>query len=407
MKPLVWVVCLLSTLMVTLDAVAKNPPNPLKGKRLYRSYCLVCHGAEGEAIGPLAKKLNYTPADLSSDTYRKKTVEELAAVIAGYGRKDGSKMPSWGTVLPEAGLRDIAAYIADFEEKEIRLKGDTRRGRTIFKGTCVACHGKFGTGNGVLAYLISIPMIDFTDDELLEEINDEKLVELIREGKGNYMASWKGTLDDSEIIDVATYVRTLPALAGERHAKYKPNPLEGRRLYRSYCLVCHGVDGKSVGPLANKLDLKPAELTSGQYQDKKVEELTAIIAGYGRKEGSNMPSWGAVLTREELSDIATYLFKLTRDDLEFKGDPRRGRAIFKTTCMSCHGGHGTGKGILAKMMGIPMFDFTESEKMGQISDEELIHSIREGKGAFMAAWKETFSENEIIDVASYVRSLAK
>lgn len=120
-----------------------------------------------------------------------------------------------------------------------------------------------------------------------------------------------------------------------------------------------------------------------------------------------MPSWGAVLSREELSDIATYLFKLTRDDLEFKGDPRRGRAIFKATCMSCHGGHGTGNGILAKMMGIPMFDFTESEKMEQISDEELIHSIREGKGAFMAAWKDTFSEKEIIDVASYVRTLAK
>ena len=79
-------------------------------------------------------------------------------------------------------------------------------------------------------------MIDLTDDELLEEISDEKLVEIIREGKGHYMASWKGALDDSEIIDVATYVRTLPALAGERNAKYKPNPLEGRRLYRSYCL---------------------------------------------------------------------------------------------------------------------------------------------------------------------------
>lgn len=406
MKPLVWVVLFFLTLMVTLDANAKNPPNPLKGKRLYRSYCLVCHGAEGEAIGPLAKKLNYTPADLSSEKYRQITVEELAAVIAGYGRMDGSKMPSWGTVLPEAGLLDIAAYIADFAEKEIKLKGDTRRGRAIFKGTCVACHGKFGTGNGILAYLINIPMIDFTDDELLEEISDEKLAEIIREGKGNYMASWKGTLDDSEIIDVATYVRTLPALAGEIYAKYQPNPLEGRRLYRSYCLVCHGVDGKSVGPLANKLDLKPADLSSGQYQEKKVEGLAAVIGGYGRKEGSSMPSWGAVLSRAELSDIATYLFKLTRDDLKFRGDPRRGRAIFKATCMACHGEYGTGKGILAQMIGISMFDFGESKKMEQISDEELIHSIREGKGAFMAAWKDTFSENEIIDVASYVRTLA-
>ena len=316
-------------------------------------------------------------------------------------------MPGWGTALTEAQLRDIAAYIADISREEISFKGDTRRGRSIFKGACVACHGQFGTGNGVLAYLISIPMIDFTDDELLEEISDEKLVEIIREGKGDYMASWKGTLDDSEIIDVATYVRTLPALAGEIYAKYQPNPLEGRRLYRSYCLVCHGVDGKSVGPLANKLDLKPADLSSGQYQEKKVDGLAAVIAGYGRREGSNMPSWGAVLTREELSDIAAYLFKLTREDLGFRGDPRRGRAIFKASCTACHGEYGTGKGILAQLIGIPMIDFTESGKMVQISDEELIHSIREGKGAFMAAWKQTFTEKEIVDVASYIRTLAK
>jgi mono/diheme cytochrome c family protein len=396
--------------MVALDAYATNSPNTLKGKRLYHSYCLVCHGEEGKTIGPLAKKLDYRPADLSSEIYQRKTVEELAAVIAGYGRKVDSKMPSWGTAFPQAELRDIAAYIADFSRGETRrvtnFKGDTRRGRTIFKGACLACHGQFGTGNGVLAYLIGIPMIDFSDNGLLEEISDEELVEIIRGGKGNYMASWKGTLDESEIIDVAAYVRTLPALAGETFATYEPSPLEGRRLYRSYCLVCHGVDGKSIGPVANKLDLKPADLSSRQYQEKKVEGLAALIAGYGRRDDSNMPSWGAVLSREELSDIAAYLFKLSRDDLEFRGDPRRGRAIFKATCTACHGEYGAGNGILAQLIGIAMVDFTKPKKMAQISDEELIHSIREGKGAFMAAWKQTFSENEIIDVASYVRTLA-
>ncbi len=120
-----------------------------------------------------------------------------------------------------------------------------------------------------------------------------------------------------------------------------------------------------------------------------------------------MPSWGAVLSGEEISDIAAFIFKLNRDDRKFKGDARRGRAIFKATCTACHGEFGTGKGILAQLIGIPMVDFTDANRMGQIGDEELIHSIREGKGAFMAAWKETFSENEIVDVAAYVRTLAK
>ena len=92
------------------------------------------------------------------------------------------------------------------------------------------------------------------------------------------MASWKGTLEDSEIADVAAYVRLLPALATQEIVEIKPDPFEGRRLYRSYCLVCHGVDGKSIGPLANKLNLKPADLSSKQYQMKPLKEMAAIIS---------------------------------------------------------------------------------------------------------------------------------
>ncbi len=54
-----------------------------------------------------------------------------------------------------------------------------------------------------------------------------------------------------------------------------------------------------------------------------------------------------------------------------------------------------------------MLDFTDTKKMDQLSDEELIHAIREGKGEFTASWKETFNPKEIIDAAAYVRSLSR
>jgi mono/diheme cytochrome c family protein len=54
-----------------------------------------------------------------------------------------------------------------------------------------------------------------------------------------------------------------------------------------------------------------------------------------------------------------------------------------------------------------MTDFTESERMKNIDDEELINIIREGKGPYMAPWKETLTDKEIVDVASYVRMLAR
>ena len=54
-----------------------------------------------------------------------------------------------------------------------------------------------------------------------------------------------------------------------------------------------------------------------------------------------------------------------------------------------------------------MTDFTASEAMRNIDDEKLINVIREGKGPYMAPWKETLSDEEIIDVSAYVRLLAR
>jgi cbb3-type cytochrome c oxidase subunit III len=194
---------------LTFDTHAQDGPNPLLGNHLYRSYCLVCHGVDGKSVGPLARKLGFEPADLSSQTYQAKTVAELATIIAGYQRPGDSNMPSWAMALSQTELLHIAAYVSEINRTDLRHRGDTRRGRIIFKSACVACHGKDGTGRGVLAHLIQIAMIDFTMSENMKGMSDEDLVKLIREGKGDYMPSWKGALSDDEITDVASYVRML------------------------------------------------------------------------------------------------------------------------------------------------------------------------------------------------------
>lgn len=209
MKLLIWFVSLCSAMVLTLGAYAQDTPNPLLGNHLYRSYCLVCHGVDGKSVGPLATKLGFEPADLSSQTYQAMTVVELATIIAGYQRLGDSNMPSWAMALSQTELLHIAAYVSAISRTDLRHRGDTRRGRIIFKSACVACHGKDGTGRGVLAHLIQIAMIDFTMSENMKGMSDEELVKLIREGKGDYMPSWKGTLSDDEITDVAAYVRLL------------------------------------------------------------------------------------------------------------------------------------------------------------------------------------------------------
>ena len=210
-NPLVWPIFLFWVILLTRGTYVLSEPasNLIKGERLYRSYCLVCHGVDGKHTGPLGVKLNYKPADLSSKQYQMKEVKELAAIIGGYGRTEDSSMPNWGTVLPKTDLRDIAAYIAKLGREDFTYKGDSRRGRAIFKGACVACHGQFGRGKGILADLINIPMADFTDSEKMAQLSEEDIINAIKNGKGTFMASWENVLVDAEIIDVAVYIRSL------------------------------------------------------------------------------------------------------------------------------------------------------------------------------------------------------
>ncbi len=210
MKPFTGLVTTLTALTLTLSAYAEETPNPLIGSHLYRAYCLVCHGKEGTGAGPLAKKLNLRPADLSSGKYQKEKVETLAETIRRYRKAADSNMPNWGLVLPHDDVKHIAAYITTLTLKDIKFRGNTRRGRIIYKNACAACHGKNGRGDGILAQLIQIDMVDFSQPDGMRKLrNDRNLLKAIREGKGDFMPSWVGTLNDDEIIDVAAYVRLL------------------------------------------------------------------------------------------------------------------------------------------------------------------------------------------------------
>ena len=74
-----------------------------------------------------------------------------------------------------------------------------------------------------------------------------------------------------------------------------------------------------------------------------------------------------------------------------------GQELYDAYCQVCHGGLGEGQ-----TMGKPLNDSAARN----LSDEDLIAVITAGRaGTGMAAWGSSFSEQEILDVASYVRIL--
>jgi mono/diheme cytochrome c family protein len=97
---------------------------------------------------------------------------------------------------------------------------------------------------------------------------------------------------------------------------------------------------------------------------------------------------------------------------ELGGDPTAGRKIYKQYCKKCHGKKGNGTGLMAKDLNPKPADFTDKVRMEKRSDWQLFLGIKAGGPAVglseqMTGWKDTLTEQEMRDVAAYIRQFAK
>ena len=76
----------------------------------------------------------------------------------------------------------------------------------------------------------------------------------------------------------------------------------GKEMYKSYCAVCHGLDGKGDGPAAPAMKTNPSDLTvlaqkgAGKYP---AAHVAAVIRGQAitPSHGSHdMPIWGPLFS---------------------------------------------------------------------------------------------------------------
>jgi mono/diheme cytochrome c family protein len=76
----------------------------------------------------------------------------------------------------------------------------------------------------------------------------------------------------------------------------------GKKLFQSYCALCHGADGKGGGPVAGKF-VPPPDLTLEIFRNRPDGFVYETI----RSGGPIMPGQGDVLTPEERWHIVNYL----------------------------------------------------------------------------------------------------
>jgi mono/diheme cytochrome c family protein len=101
------------------------------------------------------------------------------------------------------------------------------------------------------------------------------------------------------------------ASAEEFRSTEDASVVRGSIVFKTYCILCHGVNGEGDGRASKIHDPKPANLTLSILSDAQKE---FIIRNGGASVGRSavMPAWGEHLTNEQITDVVAYLRKITR-----------------------------------------------------------------------------------------------
>ncbi|HEY6303281.1 MAG TPA: cytochrome c [Terriglobales bacterium] len=84
----------------------------------------------------------------------------------------------------------------------------------------------------------------------------------------------------------------------------------------------------------------------------------------------------------------------------------KGKKMYGIDCAMCHGDKGDGKGDMGPdFKNIP--DFTNPDTLKNRSDGELFYITRNGKGADMPPEDNRAKDDDVWNMVSYIRSLAK
>jgi mono/diheme cytochrome c family protein len=87
--------------------------------------------------------------------------------------------------------------------------------------------------------------------------------------------------------------------------------IRGSIAFRTYCVLCHGSEGRGDGRAAKMYTPRPANLTVSPFNDTYKE---MIIRGGGASVGRSayMPPWGDELTDEQIRDVVAFLRELRK-----------------------------------------------------------------------------------------------
>jgi cytochrome c oxidase cbb3-type subunit III len=283
------------------------------GRKIYNFRCYFCHGYSGDAKTVAASFLNPRPVDFTGVTDPKFDEKHIVEVLRN--GKPGTAMNSFRTVLSDAEMEELAAFIMD---EFVRRKAPNTRYHTPENGW--PNHER---------YKIAFP---FATGEIPVDTPWENLTEEQQRGKRLFLdvcvvCHDRGRRDSELILDTSplSYPRNnyapgdapkLDAMASaspyllHEVAPVVKNmtPLEkrGEKLFQNNCAFCHAKDGTGKNWIGSFLEPHPRNLRDPEFMQTMTRQRLSATIREGLA-GTSMPAWKNVLKDREIAAIVAYV----------------------------------------------------------------------------------------------------
>lgn len=183
----------------------------------------------------------------------------------------------------------------------------------------------------------------------------------------------------------ATFMKQdIPHVAADPKAKEM-----GQRLFLTYCAQCHGSDAGGSKGFPNLTD------KDWLYGGEPETIRTTIMQG----RNGVMPAQAESLGEEKVKDVVNYARSLSGLMVD-KERAERGKKVFSSTCIACHGADGKGN----KAMGAP--DLTDDVWLYGNSEKTVMETVMRGRNNQMPAHEQKLSPEKIHLLTAYVWGLS-
>ena len=185
------IIVLMAVLMV-MGAYVTASADVANGERIFKKYCVKCHGEDGSVSEYGRTREPRAARDLRTSRLFISPTELRAIIKFGlYGRD----MPAWDTVLSENEIIDVALFV-----RTLKYKPDIEAGKKFFEKACGSCHLSKGAGKTIF----HAPDLD------MSPLGDIEMARVIRFGRhGTMMGPKRDMFDNPDVANVVEYLQSI------------------------------------------------------------------------------------------------------------------------------------------------------------------------------------------------------